>query len=112
MRIGYFGSSTGAAAAFHAAAKLKGQIGAIVSRGGRVDLAGATVSHIVSPTLFIVGQHDMAVLKLNDDAFAQFKCEKAMEIIPGATQLFEEPGKLELVAEHALGWFRRYLVPT
>ncbi len=109
LRIGYFGANAGAAAAILAASRLKEQIGAVVSRGGRVDLAMEALPQVISPTLLIVGQSDTAVLKSNHDAFAQLTCEKSIEMIPGATHLFEEPGKMELVKELTMRWFQKNL---
>ena len=110
MKIGYFGASTGAASALKAAAKLGKSISAVVSRGGRPDLASPEeLAHVVSPTLLIVGSRDDTVVELNREAFLNLSCEKEMKIIPGASHLFEEPGKLEQVATAAKDWFRRYL---
>lgn len=109
LRIGYFGASTGAAAALQAAAREPG-IGAVVSRGGRPDLAGVEALRRVSaPTLFIVGSRDRGVIELNQEAYALLTCPKELILIPGATHLFEEPGTLEQVAEHAARWFGQYL---
>jgi putative phosphoribosyl transferase len=107
--IGYFGASTGAAAALKAAAVLGSSIGAVVSRGGRPDLAEEALTHVQSPTLLIVGGNDKAVLHLNREAFAKLPGEKELVIVPGATHLFEEPGALEEVAREAAQWFARYL---
>lgn len=112
LRIGYFGSSTGAAAALVAAAELGDQIGAVVSRGGRPDLADATLSRVVSPTLLLVGGLDSGVIELNEDAYAHLNCKKDLKIISGATHLFEEPGTLEEVAGLAAAWFREKLQPS
>jgi len=110
MKIGYFGASTGAASALKAAAKLGKSISAVVSRGGRPDLASPEeLAHVVSPTLLIVGSRDGSVVELNREAFLYLACEKEMKVIPGASHLFEEPGKLEQVATAAKDWFRRYL---
>jgi pimeloyl-ACP methyl ester carboxylesterase len=109
MRLGYFGASTGAAAALMAAAEHPERISAVVSRGGRPDLAGEALARVKAPTLLIVGGHDPQVIELNEHAFAQLKAVKALEIVPNATHLFEEPGALEEVARLARGWFRRYL---
>jgi len=109
--VGYFGASTGGGAALVAAAKLEQVIGAVVSRGGRPDLAGAALPHVVSPTLLIVGERDTAVIQLNEVAYAQLRCQKALEIVPRATHLFEEPGALEHVAQFAAGWFQQHLHP-
>ncbi len=109
LRAGYFGSSTGAAAALIAASRIGAGIGAVVSRGGRPDLAGDALQLVKSPTLLIVGGHDPVVIELNQDAYAQLRCEKELKIIPGATHLFEEPGALEQVAQFAADWFSEYL---
>lgn len=110
LHIGYFGASTGAAAALQAAAKMGQSVAAVVSRGGRPDLAGeAALRQVVSPTLLLVGGHDGEVIKLNQAAFDVMGCEKRLAIIPGATHLFEEPGTLEDVARQATAWFTRYL---
>ena len=110
LTLGYFGASTGAAAALRAAAKRPDVAGAVVSRGGRPDLAGEALSQVRAPTLFIVGGHDVDVLALNRQALARLAAaEKALEIIPGATHLFEQPGALDAVAELAQRWFTRYL---
>jgi putative phosphoribosyl transferase len=109
LTIGYFGASTGAAAALKAAAALGSSIGAVVSRGGRPDLAEEALMQVQSPTLLIVGGNDKAVLHLNREAFAQLPGEKELVIVPGATHLFEEPGALEQVAREAAQWFARYL---
>jgi dienelactone hydrolase len=109
LGIGYFGASTGAAAALQAAAEMGRQISAVVSRGGRPDLAGATaLSKVTAPTLLIVGGDDDGVIELNRQAYAQLGCEKKLVIIPGATHLFEEPGTLEQAAHAAAGWFTRH----
>ena len=108
--IGYFGASTGAAAALKAAAALGSSIGAVVSRGGRPDLAEEALMHVQSPTLLIVGGNDKAVLHLNREAFARLAGEKELVIVPGATHLFEEPGTLEIVAQEATQWFTQYLL--
>ena len=110
MEIGYFGASTGAAAALMAAPERPGLVRAIVSRGGRPDLAGELLSTVKTPTLLIVGERDTDVLKLNQKAFDQLQCrEKKLEIITGATHLFEEPGTLENAAEAASNWLRGHL---
>jgi putative phosphoribosyl transferase len=109
LPIGYFGASTGAAAALISAADLKTKIKAIVSRGGRPDLAIKVLKEIVSPTLLIVGGNDSIVLKLNKEAYSALTCKKKLEIIPGASHLFEEPGKLEEVAKISAKWFLRHL---
>jgi putative phosphoribosyl transferase len=110
LRVGYFGASTGGGAALVAAAELGEEIGAIVSRGGRPDLAGDALPKVKSPTLLIVGGLDEPVIRMNEAAFRQLRCEKELRIVPGATHLFEEPGKLEEVARHAADWFQRHLV--
>jgi putative phosphoribosyl transferase len=112
LRIGYFGASTGAAAALVAAAQRPDAVGAIVSRGGRPDLAGPALARVRAPTLLIVGGNDFEVVELNRRALALLRCEKQLEIVPGATHLFEEPGALEEVARLACEWFERYLTPT
>ncbi len=109
LRLGYFGASTGAAAALVAAAERQDLAAAVVSRGGRPDLAGQALDHVRAPTLLIVGGQDRAVIPLNRDALARLRVEKALEIVPGATHLFEEPGALERAAELARGWFARHL---
>lgn len=108
--MGYFGASTGAAAALKAAAGLGAGIGAVVSRGGRPDLAGADLARVQAPTLLIVGGNNEVVIGLNKAALAQIKAIKKLEIVPGATHLFEEPGTLEEVARLATHWFERFLV--
>lgn len=110
LRIGYFGASTGAAAALVAAAERPGIVGVVVSRGGRPDLAGPALAHVRAPTLLIVGGDDPQVIELNRQALAALPCVKQLVIIPGATHLFEEPGALEQVARLARQWFERYLV--
>src|SRR5205823_11682576 len=105
LRIGYFGSSTGGAAALVAAAELAQQVGAIVSRGGRPDLAGEALPRVQAPTLLIVGGEDDVVIGLNQRALTQMHCEAKLEIVPGATHLFEEPGALDRVADLAADWF-------
>ena len=109
LNIGYFGSSTGAAAAIIGAADIGPEIKAVVSRGGRPDLAGEALSQIQSPTLFMVGGDDFGVIELNQESYDLMKCKKELKIIPGATHLFEEPGTLEEVARLAAEWFKRYL---
>lgn len=111
MKLGYFGSSTGAAAALQGAAEVGGAISAVVSRGGRPDLATPYLAEVVSPTLLIVGERDTGVLELNRQALARLTAEKELAIVPGATHLFEEPGTLERVAELARDWFVRQLAP-
>lgn len=107
--LGYFGASTGAAAALCAAAELGKEIHAVVSRGGRPDLAHDALSLVLAPTLLIVGGSDIPVIGMNESAYRQLRCEKKMVIIPQATHLFEESGALEAVALHALNWFYTYL---
>lgn len=107
--VGCFGASTGAAAALRAAAARPIAVKAVVSRGGRPDLADDALAHVRAPTLFIVGTRDPAVLRLNEAALAKLQCTKQLTLVPGATHLFEEPGALELVARHAGMWFRTYL---
>lgn len=109
LKIGYFGASTGGGAALVAAAALGSQIGAVVSRGGRPDLAGEALGRVTAPTLLLVGGWDTPVIEMNREAYGQLRCEKAMEIIPAASHLFEEPGKLEEVARLSTRWFGRYL---
>ena len=109
LRIGYFGASTGAAAALVAAAERQGQIGAVVSRGGRPDLAAPVLGRVQAPTLLIVGGRDAPVIEMNREAFAHLHAEKRLEIVPGATHLFEEPGALEKVAALAREWFLTHL---
>ncbi len=109
---GYFGASTGAAAALAAAAAAGNRIAAVVSRGGRPDLAGAdALARVTAPTLLIVGGRDDVVIDLNRAAFANLRCEKTMTIVPGATHLFDEAGTLEQAASAASAWFQRWLVP-
>jgi dienelactone hydrolase len=109
LRIGYFGASTGAAAALSAAAQLP-EVAAVVSRGGRPDLAGAALPDVHAATLLIVGGNDRQVLALNRSALAQLRAEARLEIVPGATHLFVEPGALEAVARLAADWFAAHLV--
>jgi len=111
LGIGYFGASTGAAAAFEAAAQRPEMLRAVVSRGGRPDLAGPVLGKVPAPSLFIVGGEDRLVLQMNRAAIAQLPrgTERRLEIIPGATHLFEEPGALDLVAALAQDWFQKYL---
>jgi len=108
-RFGYFGSSTGAAAALIAAAQSPDRTGAVVSRGGRPDLAAAHLGKVRAPTLFIVGGNDTEVIELNEQAYAQLQCEKELRLVPGATHLFEETGALEKVAHLASDWFSKHL---
>ena len=111
--IGYFGASTGSAAALIAAARLGDRIAAVVSRGGRPDLAGpAALAAVTAPTLLIVGGADHGVIELNEQAYARMKCSKQLAIVPGATHLFEEPGTLEQVSGMAAAWFTGRLVPA
>jgi dienelactone hydrolase len=110
MRFGYFGASTGAASALRAAAFSSNEIDAIVSRGGRPDLAVDALGLVEAPTLLIVGGNDTEVIRLNRFAFERLRCTKKIEIIPGATHLFEEPGKLEEVAKLAVNWFKKHLL--
>lgn len=109
LRIGYFGSSTGGAAALVAAAELPQDVSAVVSRGGRPDLAGDALPKVQAPTLLIIGGNDDIVIELNEMARDQMRCEVKLEIIPGATHLFEEPGALEQVAKLASDWFVNYI---
>ena len=107
--VGYFGASTGAAAALQAAAEPDIEVSAIVSRGGRPDLAGGALSKVTAPTLLIVGGADPQVLELNREAQTLMRCPNELVVIPGASHLFEEPGALEAVAEKAADWFQRHL---
>ncbi len=110
LLVGYFGASTGAAAALVAAAQRRGDVFAVVSRGGRPDLAGASLPLVQASTLLIVGGEDTPVIEMNEDAFRQLRMEeKKLEIVSGATHLFEEPGTLEKVASLARDWFKREL---
>ncbi|MGD0321441.1 MAG: phosphoribosyltransferase [Acidimicrobiales bacterium] len=111
-RVGYFGASTGAGAALLAAAEPHAQIGAVVSRGGRPDLAASRLGEVRAPTLLIVGGRDELVLELNRKAKAQLRCENRLAIVPEATHLFEEPGALEIVADMASSWFTRHLLES
>ena len=108
LGIGYFGSSTGGGAALVAAAEVGQRIDAVVSRGGRLDLAGDALPRVQSPTLLIVGGYDDAEIRLNKEALAELRCEKELKIVPGATHLFEEPGALEAVARLAADWIRQH----
>ncbi len=110
LSVGYFGSSTGGGAALVAAARLGDSVGAVVSRGGRPDLAGDALPKVESPTLLIVGGLDYPVIEMNRAALARLRCEKEMKIVPGATHLFEERGTLEQVADLAADWFQKHLV--
>jgi putative phosphoribosyl transferase len=107
--VGFFGASTGAGAALVAAAERPERVGAVVSRGGRPDLAGAALGRVRAPTLLIVGGDDTVVLELNEQARAQMQAPTELEVVPGASHLFEEPGALDEVARLARGWFQRYL---
>ena len=110
LPLGFFGASTGAAAALEAAAALGDRTRAVVSRGGRPDLASAqALTAVTAPTLLLVGGYDDGVIDLNQQAYDQLHCKKEMVIVPGATHLFEELGTLEAVAVHAAGWFAEYL---
>lgn len=109
LRPGYFGASTGGGAALVAAAELGEEVYAVVSRGGRPDLAGEALARVKSPTLLIVGGRDEVVIGLNKQAYAQLQCHKELKIVQGATHLFEEPGALEQVARLASDWFSRFL---
>ncbi|MDO9467939.1 MAG: alpha/beta hydrolase [Thiobacillus sp.] len=110
LPLGFFGASTGAAAALEAAAVLGAATRAVVSRGGRPDLASAqALARVTAPTLLLVGGYDDGVIDLNQQAYDQLRCRKEMVIVPGATHLFEEPGTLEAVAMRAAGWFAEYL---
>ena len=111
IRLGYFGSSTGAAAALVAAAELGSEISAVVSRGGRPDLAGEALGRVTAPTLLIVGELDEPVIEMNKQAQEQLICETRLEIVPGATHLFEEPGALDKVAQLAKDWFVAHMRP-
>jgi putative phosphoribosyl transferase len=112
LGIGYFGASTGAGAALQAAARDHSSILAIVSRGGRPDLAEPYLPSVTAPTLLIIGGYDEPVIEMNRAAYRLLSCPKRLVIIPGATHLFEEPGTLEQVAEHALAWFQQHFHPT
>jgi pimeloyl-ACP methyl ester carboxylesterase len=109
LSVGLFGASTGAAAALVAASRQPDQVSAVVSRGGRPDLAAGSLASVKAPTLLIVGGHDELVIDLNERAMAELKCEKRLEIVPGATHLFEEPGTLDAVISLAAAWFVRFL---
>jgi dienelactone hydrolase len=109
VKIGYFGASTGAGAALVAAASRPSGVSAVVSRGGRSDLAGDALEHVRAPTLFIAGDEDPIIVALNRDSLARMKCEAALAIVPGASHLFEEPGALGEVARLAGDWFARWL---
>lgn len=110
LPVGYFGASTGAAAALRAAARPDAAVAAVVSRGGRPDLAMSYLGRVMVPTLLIIGEYDDVVIELNQQAFDALGAgEKTLVIVPGATHLFEEPGALDVVAGHAEGWFTRHL---
>lgn len=109
LEIGYFGASTGTAATLVAAAQVPDDVHAVVSRGGRPDLAGEHLAAVKAPTLLIVGSRDVPVIPLNRDAFAKLRCEKKLEIVPDASHLFEEPGTLEEVSRLAAAWFTAHL---
>ncbi len=109
LRIGYFGSSTGGGAALVAATQIPQLIGAVVSRGGRPDLAGDALQKVQAPTLLIVGGNDDIVIELNEMARDRMRCEVKLEIVPGATHLFEEPGALDTVAKLASDWFLNHI---
>ena len=108
LPLSMFGASTGGGAALVAAAELPGRVAAVVSRGGRPDLAGDALERVVAPTLLIVGGNDEVVLELNRTALARLRAPARLEVIPGATHLFEEPGTLDEVARHAAAWFETY----
>lgn len=110
LAVGYFGASTGAAAALIAASRLGDRVGAVVSRGGRPDLAGSALGRVVAPTLLIVGERDPEVMALNEQALSRLTCEKELARVPRATHLFEEAGTLEEVARLATRWFERHLL--
>jgi dienelactone hydrolase len=112
LAVGYFGASTGGGAALVAAAQRPNAVRAVVSRGGRPDLAGAALARVWAPTLLVVGGNDHVVLDLNRQALARLRSEKRLEVVPGATHLFEEPGALEEVARLARDWFLKFLVPA
>jgi putative phosphoribosyl transferase len=109
LPIGYFGASTGAAAALVAAAKSPKGVDAVVSAGGRPDMAGAALAQVCAPTLLIVGSLDVEVLELNRSALAELRCEKDLQIVPGARHLFGEPGTLDAVIDLARTWFAERL---
>lgn len=110
LRLGLFGASTGAAAALQLAAERKNGVAAVVSRGGRPDLTGqVALARVTAPTLFLVGGRDEGVIELNESAFLNLNCKKRIDIVPGATHLFEEPGALEEVARLARDWFSQHL---
>lgn len=109
LKVGYFGASTGAGAALMAAAEQPQNVFAVVSRGGRPDLAGSELNRVNAPTLLIVGGDDEIVVDLNQQAYGHLRCPKKLEVIPGASHLFEEPGTLNQVAKLATNWFKTYL---
>lgn len=109
LTVGFFGASTGAGAALVAAAELGDSVGAVVSRGGRPDLAGEALPKVKAATLLIVGGLDYPVIEMNEEALARMRCEKELKIVPGATHLFEEPGTLQEVARLAADWFQEHL---
>src|SRR5437588_11611704 len=111
LSLGYFGASTGGGAALVAAAELPRDVGAVVSRGGRPDLAGDALPKVEAPTLLIVGGQDEVVIALNEQAWSRMRCEVKLEIVPGATHLFEEQGALERVAKFATDWFLHRTLP-
>jgi putative phosphoribosyl transferase len=110
LTVGYFGASTGAAAALKAAAELGDLIGAVVSREGRPDMVSPMLSSVISPTLLVVGRLDPEVIELNERALAEMRAQREIHIIDGAGHLFEEEGKLEEVARQAVEWFDRYVI--
>ncbi len=112
LPIGYFGASTGGGAALVAAAERPDAVGAVVSRGGRPDLAGTALQWVRAPTLLIVGSEDIPVIAMNQDAMARMTCEVTLEVVVGASHLFEESGTLETVAELARDWFLQHLAPA
>jgi len=112
LPLGLFGASTGAAAALVAAAKLPGRVDAVVSRGGRPDLAGRALDIVQAPTLLIVGGVDFGVIELNEQALTRLRCPKELAIVPGASHLFPEPGALDAVIDHAKQWFERHLTAS
>jgi dienelactone hydrolase len=109
LQPGFFGSSTGGGAALVAAATVGNEVGAVVSRGGRPDMAGESLSQVTAPTLLIVGGLDTVVIRLNEEAYARLRCERELKIVPGASHLFEEKGTLEHVASLAADWFVKHL---
>jgi len=109
--VGYFGASTGGGAALAAASRPENRAAAVVSRGGRPDLAGPALAEVRAPTLLIVGGLDTQVIRLNEEALRQLDCEKELVIVPGASHLFEEPGTLDEVVRLSVGWFVRHLAP-